>query len=71
MPYLHSGNKEAVGENIRTWRNEGYPEKQAVAMALSTQRKYKKKGKGKSTGKAHTHRRSTDGTDKNYHETLG
>ena len=50
MPYLHSGSKEAVGENIRTWRKEGYPEKQAVAMALSTQRKYKK-GKKKKVSK--------------------
>jgi len=47
MPYLKSGAKEAVGENIRTWRKEGYPEKQAVAMALSTQRRYKGKKRKK------------------------
>jgi hypothetical protein len=39
MPLNKSGKKEAVGENITTEKAEGKPLKQAVAIALNTQRK--------------------------------
>ena len=42
MPYMKSAKKEAVGENIRTFRGEGFPERQAIAMSLSVQRRAKK-----------------------------
>ena len=40
MPLIHSGSKKAVGENIKREIASGKPQKQAVAIALSTQRKY-------------------------------
>ena len=39
MPLIKSSSKEALSENIRELRNSGYPEKQAVAIALDVQRK--------------------------------
>lgn len=45
MPLVKSGSKKAVSENIRREMRRGTPQKQAVAIALSTQRKYKRKGK--------------------------
>jgi hypothetical protein len=43
MPLKKSRSKKAVGENIRTEMKAGKPQKQAVAIALNTQRKAKKR----------------------------
>ena len=45
MPLIKSGSKKAVSENIRREMRRGRPQKQAIAIALSTARKYKRKGK--------------------------
>ena len=45
MPLVKSGSKKVVSENIRREMKRGKPQKQAIAIALSTQRKYKRKGK--------------------------
>ena len=38
---IQSGSRGAVGQNIRTEVNAGKPQKQAVAIALETQRRNK------------------------------
>ena len=38
MPLVHSASKRAVGENIRREREAGKPQRQAIAIALNTQR---------------------------------
>ena len=43
MPLIKSKSKEAVGKNIKTEMKAGKPQKQAVAIALETQRRAKKK----------------------------
>ena len=43
MPLNKSGSKKSVGENIRTEMAAGKPQRQAVAIALSTQRRAKGK----------------------------
>lgn len=45
MPLEKSASKKAVSRNISKMIREGYPQKQAVAAALSTQRKAKRKSK--------------------------
>lgn len=45
MPLVKSASKKAVSENIRREMKRGKPQKQAIAIALSTQRKYKRKAK--------------------------
>lgn len=49
MPLIKSKSKKAISENIRTEIEHGKPQKQAVAIALSTARragaKIPKKGK--------------------------
>ena len=39
MPLIKSGSKEAVGKNIKKEMEAGKPKKQAVAIALATERK--------------------------------
>jgi len=46
MPLIKSKSKKAVGKNIKTEMAAGKPQKQAVAIALETQRRAgKHKGK--------------------------
>lgn len=45
MPLKKTSSKKAVSQNIKTEMAAGRPQKQAVAIALSTQRQAKKKGK--------------------------
>jgi hypothetical protein len=47
MPLKKSPSKAAVSANIKTERAVGKPQRQAVAIALSVQRKARDKGKGK------------------------
>jgi hypothetical protein len=42
MPLIKSGKAEAVGKNIKKEMKAGKPKKQAVAIALATERKYAK-----------------------------
>jgi hypothetical protein len=42
MPLKKSASKAAVSQNIKTEMAAGKPQKQAVAIALNTQRKAKK-----------------------------
>lgn len=39
MPLVKSKSKKTVGKNIAKMIGEGYPQKQAVAAALETQRR--------------------------------
>ncbi len=50
MPLIKSKSKEAVGENVKTEMAHGKPQKQAVAIALNTQRAA---GGGKPAPKKH------------------
>lgn len=43
MPLIKSKSKKAVSKNIRKLKHEGYPQRQAVAIALSIARRKKKK----------------------------
>jgi hypothetical protein len=45
MPLDKSGSKASVGKNIATEIKAGRPQKQAIAIALDTQRRAKPKGK--------------------------
>lgn len=45
MPLKKSSSKKAVGENIKKEMAAGKPQKQAVAIALETQRRAKAKKK--------------------------
>jgi hypothetical protein len=45
MPLKKSKSKKAVGQNIKTEMKAGKPQKQAIAIALNTQREAKKKRK--------------------------
>ena len=45
MPLDKSGSKKSVGKNIKTEEAAGRPRKQAIAIALNTQRRAKAKRK--------------------------
>lgn len=45
MPLVKSSSKKAVGQNIKVERKAGKPQKQAVAIALSEQRRAKARGR--------------------------
>ena len=47
MPLIKSGTKKSVSENIRREMSAGKPQRQAIAIALSTARKYGKRDGGK------------------------
>lgn len=47
MPLLPGSSKEVISENIRTERNAGRPEKQAIAIAFANARRGKKAPKAK------------------------
>ena len=40
MPLIKSGSKESIGKNIKILKSEGYPTKQAQAIALDISRKH-------------------------------
>ncbi len=43
MPLRKGKSKKAISKNIRTLRHEGYPQKQAIAIAMSKAGKKRKK----------------------------
>lgn len=43
MPIIKSASRKAISKNIKTEMKAGKPQKQAIAIALSTARRAKKK----------------------------
>jgi hypothetical protein len=60
MPLDKSGSKASVSKNIETEMAAGKPQKQAVAIALNTQRAAKHKGSRKSMMRAQVLRQASD-----------
>jgi hypothetical protein len=52
VPLKKSARKSAIGPNLKLLRKEGYPAKQALAIALNTQRRAKKRNAAKGGKKA-------------------
>lgn len=52
MPLDKTGSKKSIAKNIKTEIKAGKPQKQAIAIALSTQRNSKGKAKSKASGKS-------------------
>jgi hypothetical protein len=48
MPLKKGKSKKAVSSNVKKLRGEGYPQRQAIAIALSTAGKSKKKTRKRS-----------------------
>lgn len=51
MPLKEGSSQETISSNIRTLRHEGYPQKQAIAIAYKKAGKSRKSKGGKSRGK--------------------
>lgn len=51
MPLMKGSSKDIVGENIRELRHSGYPEDQAIAIAMDKAHKGKPKSKKKKVKK--------------------
>lgn len=47
MPLDKTGSKKSVSKNIKAEKKAGKPQKQAIAIALGTQRRAKSKAKSK------------------------
>lgn len=47
MPLYKGSSKKTIGKNIRKLNEEGYPARQAIAIAMSKAGKSKKKSKKK------------------------
>jgi len=47
MPLYKGRSKKTISKNIRTLRREGFPRKQAVAIAMSKAGKSKRRSRGK------------------------
>jgi len=62
MPLIKSASRKAVGENIKREQEAGKPHRQAIAIALSVQRKAQ--GKPARVTHVHSHRRGADDWDK-------
>ena len=60
MPLDKSGSKASVGKNVKAEMAAGKPQKQAVAIALNTQRHAKHKGSRKSMMRAQVLRQAAD-----------
>lgn len=65
MPLIKSGSKAAVGKNIKTEMAANKPQKQAVAIAMSTKDRAKMPSRGERTA---THNAKSDAQHPDSHE---